>query len=123
MNVTVNGKTYTLQNPEKVNRAIYGTVTSRGALEGGLPNREKSTPEEIIAAYDRLGGLILANGSKVLMGSFYDFDKKSPRPEPKVRLVFRDLQGVEIIIDEDGEVPLRPHLSPDLCYAPPGCLP
>ena len=105
MDVIINGKPYTLVNESKVRRAIEGTVTKNGQLEGGVG--QDATVETIVAKYDQLGGLILSGGNKVKLGSFYDFDKKQVRPEPKVTFVFRGLKGEEVEIEEGEEVPVE----------------
>jgi len=96
---------YTAQNEEKVNRAIYGSMSSGGQLKGGVG--ENALPEVILAEYDRLGGAILLGKNKVKMGSFYDFEKRKPREKPEVLLVFRDLNGIKVEIPEGKEVPIE----------------
>ncbi len=71
----ING--YVLVNSEKFNRAIFGTVGAEGKMTGGVG--EGASPEAILAEYDKLGGLILKDGVKMEMGSFYDFENKCPR--------------------------------------------
>jgi hypothetical protein len=105
MEVIVNGTGYVLVNESKVRRAIEGTVTKNGQLEGGVGSN--ATAEAIIAKYDQLGGLILSGGNKVKLGSFYDFEKKQARKEPKVTFIFRDLRGEEVEIEEGEEVPVE----------------
>lgn len=97
-------KGFTLVNGEKVNRAIFGGITQGGSYDGKGVG-EDAKPEEILAAYDRLGGLILKDGKKVKMGSFYDFEKKAPRAKPKVKFVFRDLEGETVEIAEGEKIP------------------
>ena len=96
---------YELVNAEKVDRAILGSMSAGGQLQGGVG--EKASDEVKLAEYDRLGGLVRKNGRKVKMGSFYDFENKKPREEPEVVLVFRDLEGNEIEVPEGEEVPLE----------------
>lgn len=96
---------YTLANADKLNRAIFGSTGERGALSGGVG--EDASPEEVLAAYDRLGGLILKGSAKVKTGSFWDFEEKEARKEPEVTLVFRDLKGRLVEIAEDEEVPVE----------------
>lgn len=86
----ING--YTLSNEEKVQRAIHGMeIPDRDGnpiQKGGVG--EKATPEEILAEYDRIGGLIKnASGDKVKTGSFYNFVLRKVREKPEVMLVFR----------------------------------
>jgi hypothetical protein len=78
---------FELVNDEKVHRAIYGTVGQGGSAVGGVG--EEATEAEILAEYDRLGGLITKNGDKVKMGCFYDFKGRKPHKDPKVILVFQ----------------------------------
>ena len=94
---------YVLENSSKLNRAIFGTVGADGKLEGGVG--EDASEAEIIANYDKLGGFISKDGDKVRIGSFYDFERKSPRPKPEVVLTFRDLEGKVVEIEEGKEVP------------------
>ena len=96
---------YEAQNDEKVNRAIYGSMSSGGQLKGGVG--ENAAPEVILAEYDRLGGAILLGKNKVKMGSFYNFEKRVAREKPEVLLVFRDLNGVQVEIPEGKEVPIE----------------
>lgn len=92
-------------NEEKVNRAIHGMIGREGRLQGGVG--ENAEPEAVLAEYDRLGGLIRKGGAKVKTGSFYDFDKRTPRKTPDVKLLFRDLEGNEVELSEDEEVPVE----------------
>lgn len=99
----VNG--YHLVNAEKLDRAINGTVMSEGALKGGVGN--DAEPEEVIAEYDRLGGLILKDGKyKVKTGCFYDFKKKAAFKDPAPVLVFV-VNGETIEVDADEPLPLE----------------
>ena len=84
---TENGD-YLLANRDKLNRVIFGVTDSHGNLIGGIG--EKAPQEEILAHYDRLGGLITTrDGQKVEMGSFWDFEAKKARKEPLVSFVRR----------------------------------
>ncbi len=96
---------YRLVNAEKANRAIYGAVVDKGQLVGGVG--EGASNEAIIAEYDRLGGLIKKGKLRVKMGSFYDFKGRKPRATPEVAFVFRDLEGDEVVIAENEEIPLE----------------
>lgn len=94
----VGGK-YVLDNHEKVNRAIYGFVTSGGQMKGGVG--EDASDDAILAEYDRLGGLVLLAGRKVKTGSFYDLVARKPRTEPKVVLVVKTSKGfIEVPADK-----------------------
>jgi len=99
----ING--YTIANEEKMHRVIYGTVGKLGQAEGGIG--EDASDEAKLAAYDKLAGLILQGKNKVKTGSFYDFQKRQPRAKPEVMLVFRDLDGDEVLVPEGAEVPLE----------------
>lgn len=89
---------FVLENEEKLNRALHGTVTRGGKLTGGVG--EDAPEEAIIAEYDRLGGYITKDDLKVMMGSFYDFDKKKPREKPEVTFVAK-IDGDLIEVTED----------------------
>jgi len=94
---------YTLVNPDKIERAINGTTNNKGEIVGGVAKTDGSYDEgELIAEYDRIGGLIRKGEDKVKTGSFYDFKAKGVRKEPKVVFVFR-VNGQEVEV-EDGEV-------------------
>lgn len=92
---------FILDNSEKVSRAINGvSFRHKGIVEknGGLP--KDHTPEQLLAEYDRLGGLILTKDNiKVKNGSFYDFEKKQPRKEPDIKFI-TNVDGDEIEVDE-----------------------
>ena len=99
-------KGYNLINPEKVDRALYGTQVMRDGeptQKGGIVKEDGSYDDgALLAEYDRLGGAIFnAESSKVQLGSFYDFKAKKPFVEPKVILVFR-ING-EVIEVPEGE--------------------
>ncbi len=98
----ING--YTLVNAEKVNRAIYGAVLSQGQMKGGVG--ESATDEELLAEYDRLGGLILKGKFQVKLGSFYDFKTRKPRAKPEIVFVFKDLTGETVEVEEGEALPL-----------------
>jgi hypothetical protein len=97
-------KGYTLQNEEKINRAIFGTVGREGKLEGGVG--EKASEEQILVEYDLLGGLILKGAYKVKTGSFYDIAKKTARKEPEVILILQGING-QVEVAEDEDIPLE----------------
>lgn len=96
---------FIIANPEKWNRAVFGTVASLGQLTGGVG--ENASDEEKLAEYDRLGGLILKGKYKVKTGSFWDFKKKVAHAKPEVVFLFRDLAGDEVEVAEDEEIPLE----------------
>lgn len=108
----VSGK-YVLDNPEKVNRAIYGFVSSGGQMKGGVG--EGASDDAILAEYDRLGGLILLGGRKVKTGSFYDILAKKPRATPKVILVVKTSKGfVEVPADKIPVEALAEEMADDV---------
>lgn len=96
---------YIIQNKDKYNRAIFGTIGRSGALEGGVG--EKADKNAILAEYDKLGGLVLKDGRKIKTGSFYDFEKKEPRVKPVIVFELKDLEGNVVEIPEGDEIPLE----------------
>lgn len=95
---------YTLADPNKVERAINGTVLDHGQLKGGVG--ADADGKDIIAEYDRIGGLILKGTYKVKMGSFYDFKGKKPIAKPKPMLVFV-VNGETVEVDADKPLPIE----------------
>ena len=91
-------------NPEKLDRAINGTVSSKGAMTGGVG--ENAKPEAILAEYDRLGGLIKMGKYKVKNGSFYDFKGKAVIAKPKPMLEF-NIGGELIEVAADKPLPIE----------------
>lgn len=61
------------------------------------------TPEQLLAEYDRLGGLITYKGDKVKMGSFYDHVNKNPIDKPKP-VVVKKREIIEETLEEEEEV-------------------
>lgn len=95
---------FTLANADKVERAINGTVLDKGSTKGGVgPN---ASEDEIIAEYDRLGGLILMGRNKVRMGCFYDFKSKKAFAKPKPYLVF-NVNGETVEVDASKPLPIE----------------
>lgn len=94
-----------LQNHEKVNRAIHGSMTSGGQLKGGVG--EDAAPAAILAEYDRLGGLVLKNGRKVKTGSFYDFKGRRPRTNPEITLILKSISGGTVEVKAGQEIPIE----------------
>ena len=95
----ING--YELVNSEKIDRAKKGVVyAEKGRVDkvGGLS--DNYTPEQLLAEYDRLGGLIKKNGVKVKSGSFYDFDNKKPFEKPNVKFV-SEVEGEQVELTEE----------------------
>lgn len=75
---------YTLENSDKVNRAV-----------------EKVGAEDesaLLVEYDRLGGFITKGGVKVKNGSFFDLKLKKARKTPEVVLIYQ-------VGDKQVEVP------------------
>lgn len=68
-----------------------------------------ASESEILAEYDRLGGLITYEGAKVKMGSFYDFKAKKPVEKPQPKIV-RKVEVQEEYIEE-VEVEEKPKKS------------
>ena len=117
---------YKLVNPDKVDRAINGvTNDNTGDLIGGVG--EDASDEMMLAAYDRLGGLIKnKNGDNIKSGCFCDYKESKkqsrlqkkvvvvPIEEPKVILEFRTavLEQGRIVnqvveISEDKPIPMK----------------
>lgn len=96
---------FELVNDEKINRALNGSVTKNGVPQGGLlrkhgtNNPDDVPPTELLAEYDRLGGLILKDGNKLKIGCFYNFTLKQPLDKPVVIFVER-IDGEEVELDE-----------------------
>ncbi len=103
MNTEING--YTLVNEEKLVRVIGGSMGREGRLRGGIG--ENADPSDVLANYDRLGGLIRKGAHNIKMGAFWDFTKNKKREVPIVQFVFRDIEGKEVLVDEDGEIPME----------------
>ena len=99
-------KNYELGNTEKLTRAIHGNERA-GIVGVG----EDASDELILAAYDRLAGLILLNGDKIQSGCFCDLEESKKTGKvvviEKPFLVFehRDSQGDLHLVDEDEELP------------------
>jgi len=88
-------KTYELINNEKVERALSKITKEDGSYD-------KNT---LLAEYDKLGGLIRnQEGSKIKIGSFYDFKNKKALKKPKVTLVF-NVNGEFVEVPEGKEKP------------------
>ena len=96
---------FDLINPEKVDRALLGETLSSGGRGPGLLKEDGTWDEALLlAAYDKLGGLIRKNGDKVTTGSFYDFQNKKPRLTPKISFAFR-VNGKAIEVPDGEELP------------------
>lgn len=99
-------KGYVLKNPEKVERALEGTLTDKGTYVGGVRNSDGTYDDAaLLAEYDRLGGYIeTKEGDKVVTGSFYDFKNRKPHKEPQVKTVFF-VNGEFVEVPADKPVP------------------
>ncbi len=97
---------YILQNSEKVDRALHGTINQSAAKIGGVIKEDGSYDDKaLLAEYDRLGGLITnLKGSKVKTDSFYDFEKKKPFDKPKPILLF-NVNGAWVEVVEGEPLP------------------
>lgn len=96
---------YVLVNQDKLHRAIHGTLDREGKAIGGVG--EGALESEVLAAYDKLGGLVMKNGYKIMTGAFYDFKEKKPKDKPEVVFEFRDIAGRKIGVPEGKELPLE----------------
>ena len=101
----MNIKGYTLCNPDKVTRALEGTPLESGNRLGGVAREDGTYDDnELLAEYDKLGGLIRKGSDKVKTGSFYNFGAKKPREKPKVSFLFR-INGKEVEVPDGAELP------------------
>jgi len=96
---------FELVNPEKWNRAVFGSIGSGGALVGGVG--EGATDEVKLTQYDKLGGLIKKDGRTVKTGCFWDFAKKKAVEKPVVIFQFQDLDGNKVFIEDGKEIPME----------------
>ena len=83
-----------LKNEEKLSRVLESL-------------KEESSEEQIVAAYDRLGGLITQGEDKVKTGCFYNFKEKKMIENPVVVLEFRDTEGDLFEVKEGEEGPIQ----------------
>lgn len=95
----------TMENKDKVTRAVQGTATGRG-LEGGVG--EEASAVEILAKYDQIGGYITKDGYKVKNGIFFDSKTKKPlNPEKITLLVYVNGNWVENIEGEEETLEVK----------------
>lgn len=94
-----------LGNPEKLNRALFGAVAKGGELDSTGVG-EKAPFEAVVAAYDRLAGLITKNGAKVKTGCFWDFKNGKAIENPEIILLVRGVDGVNYEVKDGDEMPL-----------------
>ena len=105
MNVKVKSGNFTLVNEGKVRRVIEGTTGASGQLIKGLG--ADADHEDIIAAYDRIGGLIRGKqNSKVVTGCFFDVHTKKMIENPKVVYEFR-INSQRVFVDADKSFPFE----------------
>jgi hypothetical protein len=98
-------KEFELVNEEKVERALNGTQRPDGSFVGGVKKADGSYDDaDLIAEYDKLGGLILRGTDKVKIGSFYDFRNKKALKEPKVVFVY-NINGKTVEVADGVELP------------------
>ena len=104
-NVPQKAEAYEFCNPEKVDRALNGTLRSGGHLEGGVKKADGTWDEaELLAEYDKLGGLIKKGGDSIQTGSFYDFKNRTKREKPEIIFEFR-VAGEKVLVPEGRELP------------------
>lgn len=102
MRIKAHKATYSLENKDKVERALNGFLNGASEKVGGVAADDGSyEPEALIAEYDRLGGKITRDGDKVKTGSFYDFKARKPHAKPKVALTYL-VNGQQVDVP-DGE--------------------
>lgn len=103
---------FVLENPDKLQRVIEGEVGSRGVAQGGLLEKygelSKIPPAEVLAYYDKIGGLVTKDiGSdirvKIKTGSFWDTRARAPRVKPKVVYLFM-VSGDMVEVDDPSKL-------------------
>jgi|SRR3990167_37113 len=95
----ING--FQIENFDKLERVVSGTVTRAGELSGGLGL--EADPELVLAHYDKLAGFITKDGVKIKTGSFWDFKTKAPRKEPDVKFIF-NIGGDNVEVDNPANL-------------------
>ena len=109
MGKTIKG--FQLGNDDKLHRAIHGTPGKNGQEHGGLIEKygseDRIPDEELMAVYDKLGGLVTLDGVKIETGSFWDIKGKKPRAKAEVTRLFRDLRGRIVKLKEGEEKPIE----------------
>jgi hypothetical protein len=105
MQITLGKNTYSLENADKVRRVLQGEKHGSRVISRGLGN--KADPKDIIAEYDKRGGLITGKeGQKVKTGCFWDFEERKAFASPKVVYTFR-VNGEIVEIEEGQDVPMN----------------
>lgn len=92
---------FKLESPEKLERVVMGNMGRGGVLEGGLG--VDADENLVLAHYDKLGGLITKDGTKIKTGSFWDFKTKSVRKEPEVMFIF-NIGGDNVEVDNPSNL-------------------
>lgn len=105
MNESMQLGDFLLVNPDKVRRAIEGEPRRGGVPEGGV-GREASDAV-ILAAYDKLGGLVRKDGRNLKIGCFWDFKNKKAREIPEVVFILDGINGKKYEVADGEEVPLE----------------
>lgn len=95
----ING--FQIENADKLERVIFGTVGRAGEQVGGLGL--DAEPEIVLANYDKLAGFITKDGVKVKTGSFWDFKLKAPRTTPEVMFIF-NIGGDNVEVDNPSNL-------------------
>lgn len=96
---------FSLMNMDKVGRALDGTPNDKGMPVGGIRKEDGSYENsELLAEYDRMGGLIRKGEDKVKTGSFYDFQNRRPREKAVVEFVY-NVNGKFVTVSADKEMP------------------
>lgn len=97
---------YELYSHDKLDRVFNGVTGEHGLLTGGIG---KDAPlEQILAEYDKLGGLIKKDGLKLATGSFYDFRNKKAREIPSLEKAHEsNSKGLQINTENVGAVPKK----------------
>ena len=95
---------YTFVNYSKHQRAVHGSVGSKGQTFGGVG--KDASEAVLLAEYDRLGGLIRTKeGYKVKMGCFWDFVGKKAHEKPEVICLF-PVNGKEVEVPVGEPLPI-----------------
>lgn len=104
MRVKIKEGSFDLLNADKVTRALDGSPTPNGSVGGVRKSDGSYDSNELLAEYDKLGGLIRKGTDKVKTGSFYDFKLKEARKEAKLVFLYR-VNGHEVEVEDGTELP------------------
>lgn len=114
MDLPTEAKGYLLLSKDKLERALSGSPNRNGVYVGGVIKGDGTYDEDqLLAEYDRLGGLIRKGEDKVKTGSFYDFANRSPRAKAEVKLEFR-INGRLVEVSADEPLPTIVRASKEL---------